>query len=182
MDEAAALEDLRSRIRNYERVYETVDERLEPDVAYIKVIDLREKIVCFRISGARAQAIVAFLMAVHVVHRPIWLVRAGHCVDTPLDDGKVLDDTRPGDPPTGPIAAGSLPSTNPPSLPGPAAEQARASQARGSSADSSASGGTGTGSGQPHGPGHSVHLQALEQDRRDRLLAPSPSMSPPLGG
>lgn len=54
MDEASALADLRARIRNYERVYETVDEAREPDISYIKVIDLREKIVCFRISGARA--------------------------------------------------------------------------------------------------------------------------------
>jgi len=180
MSEEAALEDLRSRITNYERVYETVDERLEPDVAYIKVIDLREKIVCYRISGARAQAIVAFLMAVHVVHRPIWLVRAGHCVDTPLDDGRVVDETPVPSAVTDDVAASATGHPAhvaiPPSLPESGHHAEASSPPPQPQHQASVSRGISTQADDPQ----SMH--ALEEDRRDRLLAPSPSMSPYLGG
>lgn len=74
-----ALRDLRERIRNYERVYETIDERLEA-LSYIKLIDLREKVVLFGIRSPRAHAIVSYLMSIHVEPRCIWIVRAGHAL------------------------------------------------------------------------------------------------------
>lgn len=80
----AALTDLQARIREYETVYETVDEALEDagsplgPIAYIKLIDLSSKVVCRNIpGGALAFSIVSYLMVLHVGARPLWLVRAG---------------------------------------------------------------------------------------------------------
>jgi len=70
-----AIEDLRKRIINYEKVYEPID----TDVySYIKLINLSAKIICNKIFGGMAQNITSFLMSIHIQPRPIYLVRAGH--------------------------------------------------------------------------------------------------------
>ena len=43
----------------------------------IQVMNLSSKIVCNKIHGRSQHRIVAFLMSLHVVERPVWLVRAG---------------------------------------------------------------------------------------------------------
>lgn len=71
-----ALADLRLRIAEYEKVYETItDDRL----SYIKLINLMSKVVCNRIHGKLGHMTLAYLLSVHVRPRPIYLVRAGHC-------------------------------------------------------------------------------------------------------
>ncbi len=102
-----AIEDLRNRIKNYESVYEPID---DDQLNYIKLINLQSKVICNRIYGRLAQRIVGFLMAIHIGtcspfsfllvsykitfrvlsmcigDRPIWLTRAGHCDEvTDLD-------------------------------------------------------------------------------------------------
>lgn len=58
-----AMADLRQRVKNYEKVYETIkDDRL----SYIKLINLRSKIVCNRIHGEISHRIVSFLMSIHI--------------------------------------------------------------------------------------------------------------------
>lgn len=84
-----AMADLRRRIAEYERVYETLDEALEDPLAppsmspisYIQSIDLQSKLICRNVAGALPMAVVSLLMAVHLVARPIYLVRAGQCTD-----------------------------------------------------------------------------------------------------
>lgn len=84
-----AMADLRRRIAEYERVYETLDETLEDPLAppgmapisYIQSIDLQSKLICRNVAGALPMAVVSLLMAVHLVARPIYLVRAGQCTD-----------------------------------------------------------------------------------------------------
>ncbi|CAM9280496.1 unnamed protein product [Ectocarpus fasciculatus] len=92
MDEAVALDDLKSRIKAYEAVYETVSD--EENVPYIKLIDLASKVVCYLIWGTIPMRCVQLLISCHVGHRPVYLARAGHCdgVDD-LSQGKWFDDS-----------------------------------------------------------------------------------------
>lgn len=69
-----ALADFRARIEKYEKVYRTIG---DDNLSYIKVMNLSSKIVCNKIHGRSQHRIVAFLMSLHVVERPVWLVRAG---------------------------------------------------------------------------------------------------------
>lgn len=74
MPESEALADIKARIRNYEDVYETVQDE---EGAFIKLYDLSSKVMANHCYGKIARSVVPFLMATHVGSRPIWLVRAG---------------------------------------------------------------------------------------------------------
>lgn len=67
-----ALEDLRARIANYERVYETVQ---DDEGASIKLIDLSSKVIAHACYGRIARNMVPFLMSIHIGARPIWITR-----------------------------------------------------------------------------------------------------------
>eukprot|EP01137_Pigoraptor_chileana_P005708 Opistho-2@2927 len=75
MPREAAIADLQQRIANYERVYETVSD--DENISYVKLINLQSKVICNNIRGNLAHVVVAYLMSIHVIPRPIWLVRAG---------------------------------------------------------------------------------------------------------
>lgn len=77
MEETKAVEDLKARIVAYEKVYEPVED--VENFPYIKVIDLANKVICFRIFGSIPSKCVQLLMSCHVGMRPLFLVRAGHC-------------------------------------------------------------------------------------------------------
>ena len=62
------------RIRKYEQVYRTIN---DDTLSYIKVINLSSKVICNKIHGRTQHRILAFLMSLHVVERPVWLVRPG---------------------------------------------------------------------------------------------------------
>lgn len=70
-----AIKDLAERIRNYEKVYRTIE---DDSLSYIKLINLKSKMIANRISGIRAQFILQFLMSIHTQKRAIWLTRVGH--------------------------------------------------------------------------------------------------------
>lgn len=70
-----AMADLQARIANYEAVYEPVSNE---DFSYIKLINLRSKIICNKIYGRFAHLIATHLMCCHIEPRPIYLVRSGH--------------------------------------------------------------------------------------------------------
>lgn len=72
----AALEDLRQRVTEYEKVYELMSEDHLP---YLSLENLNSKIVCNKISGQMMHSITSYLMSIHIQPRPIYLVRAGHC-------------------------------------------------------------------------------------------------------
>jgi 6-phosphofructo-2-kinase len=77
-----ALRDLKNRIRSYEDVYETVEDQEE--LSYIKVIDLANKMICYRIWDSIPLRTVQLLMSCHIGTRPVYLVRSGQCED--IDD------------------------------------------------------------------------------------------------
>ena len=70
----AAVRDFRARIAHYARAYEPV---ADDEAAYIKIIDVGQKLVIDRISGWLPARLVFFLMNVHTAARPILLTRHG---------------------------------------------------------------------------------------------------------
>jgi len=71
--EAAAL-DFRSRIRNYEKVYQTIDED-EKDLTYVKLINVGSQIIINRIQDYLQSRVVYYLMNLHIKPRSIWVSR-----------------------------------------------------------------------------------------------------------
>lgn len=74
VDPDQAIEDFRSRIGHYEKVYEPLD---DDDKCYIKVIDIGRKIILNRVDSYLPSRIVFFLMNLHNTPRNIYLTRHG---------------------------------------------------------------------------------------------------------
>lgn len=74
--EVAAL-DFRNRIRNYEKVYETLDED-ESDLTYCKLIDIGHQVIINRLRDYLQSRVVYYLMNLHIKPRAIWLSRVSH--------------------------------------------------------------------------------------------------------
>lgn len=74
MEADEAVADFRARIANYERAYEPID---DPDLSYVKIIDVGRQLVLNRIAGYVPGRVVNLLMNLHVLSRPIWLTRHG---------------------------------------------------------------------------------------------------------
>ena len=73
--EAAAL-DFRNRIRNYEKVYETVDGYGdEKDLTYVKIMNIGAQVIINQIHDYLQSRIVYYLMNLHIKPRSIWLSR-----------------------------------------------------------------------------------------------------------
>jgi broad specificity phosphatase PhoE/predicted kinase len=83
MDLDEAMTDLKQRVAHYERAYQTVD---DINLSYVKVINFRSQLIVNKIFGRLPLMIVMFLMSVHMVRRPIWLIRAGACDGVPFPD------------------------------------------------------------------------------------------------
>ncbi|KAF2708398.1 fructose-2,6-bisphosphatase-like protein [Pleomassaria siparia CBS 279.74] len=73
-EEAAA--DFRNRIRNYEKVYETIDED-EDDLTYVKLINVGKQVIINQIQDYLQSRVVYYLMNLHIKPRSIWLSRHG---------------------------------------------------------------------------------------------------------
>mmetsp|Transcript_19141 Transcript_19141/g.44494 ORF Transcript_19141/g.44494 Transcript_19141/m.44494 type:complete len:506 (+) Transcript_19141:368-1885(+) len=91
MDFAHAVRDLKVRIANYESVYQALGED-ELDcqgnsISFIKVINLSSKVIANNVHGRVARSVLTFLMNLHIVQRPIFLVRA------PDPDGLLEEDS-----------------------------------------------------------------------------------------
>jgi broad specificity phosphatase PhoE/predicted kinase len=74
MDPDAAVQDFRTRIEHYARVYQPVD---DTEGSYIKLIDVGRQVIVNRITGHLPSRLVSFLVNLHTVPRPIWLTRHG---------------------------------------------------------------------------------------------------------
>ncbi|HHO49573.1 MAG TPA: fructose-2,6-bisphosphatase, partial [Deltaproteobacteria bacterium] len=74
MEPDRAVQDFRARIGHYERAYVPVG--LE-EGAFVRLIDVGEQVILHRIQGSLASRIVFFLMNLHIVPRPILLMRHG---------------------------------------------------------------------------------------------------------
>jgi len=73
-DPEKALSDYWRRIREHEKVYQTIE---QPSFPYVKIINVGERIVVNNIEGYLQSRIVFFLMNIHNRFRTIWLARSG---------------------------------------------------------------------------------------------------------
>jgi 6-phosphofructo-2-kinase/fructose-2,6-biphosphatase 2 len=74
VDPEKAAQDFRKRIRNYERVYETIDKE-ESDLTYLKIMDVGKQVIINRIQDYLQSRVVYYLMNLHIKQRSIWLSR-----------------------------------------------------------------------------------------------------------
>lgn len=73
-NEVVAMQDLRQRIKHYEKTYQSCT---EADGSYIKLYDLSTKVIASKIYGRMASSVLPFLMAMHFLPRKIVLVSTG---------------------------------------------------------------------------------------------------------
>ncbi|OIW25694.1 bifunctional 6-phosphofructo-2-kinase/fructose-2,6-bisphosphate 2-phosphatase [Coniochaeta ligniaria NRRL 30616] len=75
--ETAAL-DFRNRIRNYEKIYKSINEDGdENDYTYLKVMDVGKQVIINRIQDYLQSRIVYYLINLHIRPRSVWLSRHG---------------------------------------------------------------------------------------------------------
>ncbi|XP_067360849.1 6-phosphofructo-2-kinase/fructose-2,6-bisphosphatase 4a isoform X1 [Channa argus] len=72
-----AIEDFMKRIKCYENSYETLDEVLDRDLSYIKIIDVGQRYLVNRVLDHIQSRIVYYLMNIHITPRSIYLCRHG---------------------------------------------------------------------------------------------------------
>ncbi|KAJ3208151.1 hypothetical protein HDU82_002873 [Entophlyctis luteolus] len=73
-----AIADFRERMKNYEKVYETISEDEENNgISYIKIINVGKKVIAHNIHGYLASQCVFYLMQIHIKERTLWLSRHG---------------------------------------------------------------------------------------------------------
>ncbi|KAI9777326.1 MAG: Fructose-2,6-bisphosphatase [Geoglossum umbratile] len=75
-DPEDAAQDFLNRIRNYEKVYETIDEE-EDAFTYIQLIDVGKHCIINQIRDYLESRVVYYLMNLHIKPRSIWLSRHG---------------------------------------------------------------------------------------------------------
>lgn len=73
-DPEKAVQDFRNRIRNYERVYQTLDES-ESELTYIKIMNVGKQVIINKIQDYLQSRVVYYLMNLHIKPRSIWLSR-----------------------------------------------------------------------------------------------------------
>jgi 6-phosphofructo-2-kinase / fructose-2,6-biphosphatase 2 len=73
-DPELAAQDFLNRIRNYEKVYQTIDED-EMDLTYVKIIDVGKQVIMNQIKDYLQSRVVYYLMNLHIKPRSIWLSR-----------------------------------------------------------------------------------------------------------
>jgi 6-phosphofructo-2-kinase / fructose-2,6-biphosphatase 2 len=75
-DPEEAAKDFRDRIRNYEKVYQTIDES-EKHLTYVKIINIGDRVVINLIRDYLSSRLVYYLTNLHIKPRSIWLSRHG---------------------------------------------------------------------------------------------------------
>ena len=73
-DPEVAAKDFRNRIRNYEKIYQTIDED-ERDLTYVKLINVGKQVIINQIKDYLQSRVVYYLMNLHIKPRSIWLSR-----------------------------------------------------------------------------------------------------------
>lgn len=76
-DPEEAAKDFRNRIRNYEKVYETISDD-ESDLTYLKIMDVGKQVIINRIQDYLQSRVVYYLMNLHIRPRSIWLSRVSN--------------------------------------------------------------------------------------------------------
>lgn len=73
--EQAAL-DFRNRIRNYEKIYKSVNEDGDEDhLTFLKIMDVGKQVIINRIQDYLQSRVVYYLMNLHIRPRSVWLSR-----------------------------------------------------------------------------------------------------------
>lgn len=73
--ETAAL-DFRNRIRNYEKVYKSLNEDGdEEDLTFLKIMNVGKQVIINRIRDYLQSRVVYYLMNLHIRPRSVWLSR-----------------------------------------------------------------------------------------------------------
>ncbi|XP_071392871.1 6-phosphofructo-2-kinase/fructose-2,6-bisphosphatase 4b isoform X6 [Centroberyx affinis] len=72
-----AIEDFMKRIKCYETSYQTLDEVLDRDLSYIKIMDVGRRYLVNRVLDHIQSRIVYYLMNIHITPRSIYLCRHG---------------------------------------------------------------------------------------------------------
>ncbi|KAK4097314.1 bifunctional 6-phosphofructo-2-kinase/fructose-2,6-bisphosphate 2-phosphatase [Parathielavia hyrcaniae] len=77
-DPEKAAMDFRERIRNYEKVYKSInDDGDEDHLTYLKIMNVGKKVFINRIQDYLQSRVVYFLMNLHIRPRSVWLSRHG---------------------------------------------------------------------------------------------------------
>jgi 6-phosphofructo-2-kinase/fructose-2,6-biphosphatase 2 len=79
-DPESAAQDFRNRIRNYEKVYQTIDAD-ESDLTYLKIMNVGKQVIINRIQDYLQSRVVYYLMNLHIKPRSIWLSRVSSILD-----------------------------------------------------------------------------------------------------
>ncbi|ETN86300.1 phosphoglycerate mutase family protein [Necator americanus] len=77
MTQEEAKEDFMKRIENYRLQYEPLDEELDDDLSFIKVINAGKSFYVHNVNGHIQSRVVYFLMNIHLLPRSIYLTRHG---------------------------------------------------------------------------------------------------------
>ncbi|CAF1199506.1 unnamed protein product [Rotaria sordida] len=72
-----AVSDFLSRIQQYERRYETINDKSERNYSFIKIFNCGERFLVHKIGGHMQSRVVYFLMNIHILPRTIYLTRHG---------------------------------------------------------------------------------------------------------
>ncbi|XP_010879889.1 6-phosphofructo-2-kinase/fructose-2,6-bisphosphatase 4b isoform X3 [Esox lucius] len=72
-----AMEDFMKRIKCYENSYQPLDEILDRDLSYIKIMDVGRRYLVNRVLDHIQSRIVYYLMNIHITPRAIYLCRHG---------------------------------------------------------------------------------------------------------
>jgi broad specificity phosphatase PhoE len=91
VDEKEAIEDFFNRIHEYEKVYQPLCDEQDETKSWIKLIDVRKRIILNRIHGYLPFRVVSLLMNNNILPRKIYLSRHGESLYN-------LDDKVGGDP------------------------------------------------------------------------------------
>lgn len=74
LDPEVAAQDFRTRIRNYELVYETIDDR-EKQYTYVKLVNVGSTVIINQIKDYLSSRLVYYIQNLHIKPRSIWLSR-----------------------------------------------------------------------------------------------------------
>jgi broad specificity phosphatase PhoE/predicted kinase len=85
VDAEQAFKDFLGRIKQYEAVYQPLDDNHDCDLSYIKLIDVGKKIILNNIQGYIPGRITSLLMNVHILPTKIYLCRHGESEYNVLD-------------------------------------------------------------------------------------------------
>jgi 6-phosphofructo-2-kinase/fructose-2,6-biphosphatase 2 len=84
LDPETAAADFRNRIRNYEKVYQTIDKD-ESDLTYLKIMNVGKQVIINRIQDYLQSRVVYYLMNLHIKPRSIWLSRVSFSLQLQLN-------------------------------------------------------------------------------------------------